>query len=105
MDRFSSADFGFATNQQQCDKCGMNKEKSHGCCHDEIKLVKIEDDQNKTSQIFFDFTSVKATAIIPSLFITASFYNNNEEADQSVYHSPPLPDQQDAYLQNCVFRI
>jgi hypothetical protein len=104
MNRFESADFGLAASQKQCDKCGMYKEKSHGCCHDEIKLVKIEDDQNQTSQFSFDFASVKATATIPSLFIIASFYNN-EEGDHSVYHSPPLPPQQDTYLQNCVFRI
>lgn len=105
MNRFASADFGFAASQQECGKCGMHKDKSQGCCHDEVKLVKIEDDQNKSLQLAFDFTAVKAITTIPSLFIATSFYNDNEEGSHHTDHSPPILNQQDTYLQNRVFRI
>lgn len=105
MNRFASADLGFTASQKECGKCGMHKDKSHGCCHDEVKLVKIEDDQIKSLQLAFDFTSVKAVTTIPSLFIATSFYNDNEEGSYHTDHSPPLINQQDTYLQNNVFRI
>jgi len=105
MNRFASADFGFTASQKECDKCGMHKDKSHGCCHDEVKLVKIEDDQNKSMQMAFDFTSIKTVVSVPSLFIATSFYNDNEEGSYHTDHSPPILNQQDTYLQNRVFRI
>lgn len=105
MNRFASADFGFAASQKECGKCGMHKDKSQGCCHDEVKLVKIEDDQNKSMQMAFDFTSVKTVATIPSVFIATSFYNDNKEGSYHTDHSPPIPNEQDTYLWNNVFRI
>jgi len=104
MNSFSSADFNPVTSKKACDTCGMDKEKSHGCCHDEVKLVKLQDDQNKSSQVSFEVASFQSIAIIPSQFITASFYNAdiiNDHPD----HSPLLLTQQDIQIKNCVFRI
>ncbi len=105
MNRFASADVGYATSQKDCGTCGMHKEKSHGCCHDEVKLVKIDDDQNKGSQFVVDWTTVKAPVAVPSQFIAASFIQTGEPATNLPGDSPPLLHGQDTYLQLCVFRI
>ncbi|MES1224204.1 MAG: hypothetical protein ABUT20_52405 [Bacteroidota bacterium] len=103
MNRFSSMDIGFVT-KNECGICGMDKTKSHGCCHDEIKLVKLQDDQNKTAQVAFDFSHVQSIAVLPSMFISASFYDA-DEINHHIDHSPPLLSQQDIQIKNCVFRI
>jgi hypothetical protein len=104
MNRFASADFSLVSGKSQCDKCGMHKTNSHGCCHDEVKLVKLQDDQNKASLVSFDFNSFQSIAITPSQFIITSFYNA-DEINHHQEHSPPLLSKQDTHLQNCVFRI
>jgi len=103
MDRFTSFDFN-PVSKNECGLCGMDKTESKGCCHDEVKFIKLQDDQNKTTQVTFDFTSLQAAAIIPSAFIATSFYNADEKKHH-VDHSPPLLHQQDLQIKNCVFRI
>ena len=103
MDRFTSFDFS-PVSKSECGLCGMNKTESKGCCHDEVKFIKLQDDQNKTAQVSFDFASVQSIAIVPSVFIVTSFYNA-DEINHHVDHSPPLPAQQDLQIKNCVFRI
>lgn len=103
MDRFMSFDFSPAA-KNECGLCGMDKAKSKGCCHDEVKFIKLQDDQNKTLQVSFDFASLQAIALIPSQFIVTSFYNAAEIKHQAD-HSPPLLSQQDIQMKNCVFRI
>ena len=81
----------------------MHLGKSHKCCGDEAKLVKLHDDQQKT-QVVHSLQAPEAVVTIPSDFIVTSFYNNNESRHQQD-HSPPLLTEQDTYLQNRVFRI
>jgi hypothetical protein len=93
----------FARESNVCERCGMNTTKSHKCCGDEIKIIKLQDDQ-QVAQAIHSMAVPVTTFTVPSDFMVTSFYN----ADQSVYHidhSPPLLTQQDTYLQNCVFRI
>jgi hypothetical protein len=103
MNRLASTEL-FAMESKECGKCGMNIHKSQGCCHDELKVVKIEDDQKISSALSFDLPSLEVVAQVPSPFITTSFYNSNVRAipDQ---HPPPLLSGQDTYIANCVFRI
>jgi|SRR5882724_4771809 len=102
MNRLASVHV-FETKNNICGKCGMKMHKSHGCCRDEVKVFKIQDDQNK-AQVVHQMQAPDAVVNIPSSFIITSFYNNNESSYQ-VDHSPPLVTGQDTYLQNCVFRI
>ncbi len=103
MNRLASTEF-FASETKECPKCGMHIETSHGCCRDEVKIVKIDDDQKVNSLVSFDFPSLTAIIQKPSEFIATSFYNaDNEKHYQN--HSPPLLSGQDTYLQNRVFRI
>ena len=102
MGRVQSVDF-YGTEKKICDKCGMSLDKAHGCCKEEVKIIKLQNDQNK-SQVSFSIKNIVSAVTIPSEFIVASVYN----ADKSFQYndqSPPLLNGQDTYLQNCVFRI
>lgn len=103
MNKLASLEL-FATEGTKCGKCGMHMHKSHGCCRDEVKVVKMEGDQKITAAVYFELPSPDALYCIPSVFIATSFYNT---AGQRQYqnHSPPLLSGQDTYLHNCVFRI
>lgn len=105
MDRLASTEW-FAMEGKQCGKCGMEMHKSHGCCHDEVKVVKMEDDQKITPTIAVDFSSLQMPAQVPSEFISTSFYNSNITRHPD-NHPPPLLSMagQDTYISNCVFRI
>lgn len=103
MNRLASTEW-FAMEGKRCDKCGMNLHKSHGCCHDELKVVKMENDQKHTPSLSFELPSTDLLASIPSAFIATSFYNGKAKAI-SDHHPPPLLSSQDTYITNCVFRI
>ena len=104
MDRFASADFSLSALKNKCESCGMHKTASQGCCHDEVKLVKLQDDQQNTIQASTVFSTPLLPATIPSVFIVTSFCNGDETRHR-LDHLPPLLSGQDIHLQNCVFRI
>ncbi len=102
MGRFQSFDL-YSVEKNDCSKCGMPMNKAHGCCKDEVKIVKLQDDQNK-STVSYEIKNVETPVIIPSGFIAAFVINPNIWLQQEV-HSPPLLTGQDACLLHCVFRI
>ncbi len=103
MNRLASMQL-FVVENEICPKCGMHIEKSHGCCRDEVKIVKMEVDQKTTPSFVCELPPVDVIGQLPSEFIAASFYNVNE-ARHFHNHSPPLLTEQDTYLRNGVFRI
>jgi len=103
MNRLASTQL-FATEKKVCGKCGMHTKKSNRCCHDEVKVVKLIQDQNTFSPDSYSIPSIEAVGYVPSEFITAAFYNFNEQRHFH-NHSPPLLSAQDTYLQINVFRI
>lgn len=82
----------------------MYTKKSRGCCHDEVKVVKLVQDQNTISIADYNISPIDPVAAIPSQFITAATYNIVEK-NHFHNHSPPLLSAQDTYLQINVFRI
>jgi len=78
-------------------------EENNGCCKDEVKIIKLKDDQNLT-YVSATIQGIDAAIITPSEFIVASFFNIQEQLHYN-NHSPPLLTEQDTHLQNCVFRI
>jgi hypothetical protein len=102
MGRYQSFDL-YTAQKNECGKCGMPMDKSHGCCKDEVKIVKLQDDQN-TSTVSYTIKNVEAPTIIPSDFIEASAITPDKLQKQED-HSPPELSNQDIYLNNCVFRI
>ena len=101
MDRFDSFRL-YKGASDWCTTCGMHA-KSHGCCHDEVKIVKIQDD-HQTSSFSFSLKNLQPAMITPSELLSVTlgkyvFLVNKTD------HSPPLISGQDTYLQNHVFRI
>jgi len=92
----------YKTTSDWCTNCGMHAAK-HGCCHDEVKIVKLQDDY-QTSSASFVFETIQPVITTPSEFLSAVLLNDESKADKTD-HSPPLLPTQEVYLQNCVFRI
>jgi len=101
MDRFDSFSL-YKTSTDWCGRCGMHISKSHGCCHDELKVIKIQDD-HQTSSAGFELKNIQPLVTTLPDFIAAEV--NSDRSVDHLNHSPPLLHGQDAYLQNCVFRI
>ena len=94
----------FEKSVNLCGKCGMVTTELNGCCHDEVKVIKLEQDQQNTPLLHYDIAPLKLKLSDPSGFIVASFYTIGQQ--RNFYnHSPPLLSVQDIYLQNNVFRI
>lgn len=102
MGRYQSFDL-YSSVKNECGKCGMPMEDSHGCCKDQVKIVKIQNDQN-SSTITYNFKAVESPALIPSDFIAASAISPNK-LQKEENHIPPELSDQDVHLLNCVFRI
>ncbi|MDZ4808918.1 MAG: hypothetical protein SGI96_11720 [Bacteroidota bacterium] len=94
----------FDTSTDVCGRCGMETRESNGCCSDELKVVKLEQDQNKVAFATIEIPSLESVSSVPSGFIFAPFVNIFEQRHFH-NHSPPLLSEQDTYLQNNVFRI
>jgi hypothetical protein len=101
MDRYTS--FGlFTSASDQCSTCGMQIDHK-GCCHDEIKIVKLQNDY-QTSSFAFVCKLAAPTIFIHSEFLVSPLYNEKNELNKT-NHSPPLLPFHDIYLQDCTFRI
>ena len=101
MDDLDSLQLGTAKTEV-CGKCGMHQEDANACCNDEVKIFKIQDDQ-QSSAINFKFSA--PDAVIASLPVSYELTLTNSTHQLFLNnHSPPLG-RQDTYLQNCVFRI
>ncbi len=102
MDKFHSWELGTDENEK-CDQCGMMTEKSSGCCRDEVKLVKIQQDVFQSKSTIYSFALPFLISHYPinlllssqKLILPKEYFN----------HTHPLLSKQYTYLSNCVFRI
>ena len=94
----------FETEAEVCGKCGMDTHESSGCCRNEVKVLKLVQDQNRLIIESLHIPALETPVITPSDFIVALFENTNRQLHFH-NHSPPLISEQDTYLQNNVFRI
>lgn len=78
-------------------------EKHQGCCKDEVKIVKLQDDQN-TATVSYNIKVAESPALIPSGFIS-TFSISSYKLQKQDNHIPPELSDQEIYLQNRVFRI
>jgi len=101
MDRYDSYSL-YKAASDWCPKCNMHT-GDRGCCHDEVKIVKLQDD-HQTSQFSFDFKNIHPAIATAPGFLSAILLDR-EIAAHKIDHSPPLLSQQDIYIQNSVFRI
>jgi len=103
MNRLDSWEF-YGKLDDKCNRCGMESTEKHGCCHDEVHVIKLTPDQ-KLALLSFDL-SVPQEIQLPAWI--NYFLAPLENGAPSVYylnHSPPLLTDSDTYLQNNVFRI
>lgn len=103
MNRLSSVHF-FGDKADRCNVCGMDQHESDGCCHDEQKVVKLEQDQNKWQGTDYSLPDFKEIATPLSLYQAAAFIPDLQSTDFYHYGPPPLS-LQDTYLQVNNFRI
>ena len=82
----------------------MHMSDAHGCCRDEVQVVKMDDDQRPTAAIDLAIPSFEPVVYVPSAFIATSFYNFNEHRS-AAFHSPPVFPSQDICVETGVFRI
>ena len=103
MDKLASARL-YEKMAKKCGKCGMHIETPNGCCRDEVKIIKMDEDQKVTVSFSYSLPALEALGHESSEFIIASFYNVPLIRRYQT-HAPPLISAQDTYLQNSVFRI
>jgi len=101
MDRYDSYSL-YKAKSDWCPKCHMHT-GDRGCCHDEVKVVKLQDD-HQTSQFSVDFKNIYP-GITPTSEFLSAISIDQDIALHKTDHSPPLLSQQDIYIQHCVFRI
>ena len=101
MGRIAEVVFGLDETGKNCDKCGMKA--TDGCCHDEVKVVKLADSHSLVQQNV-DF--VKAPIEFPE---HTSFFANSIFVGQPklVYgiHGPPDIAPTPLHILHSVFRI
>lgn len=103
MNRLASVHF-FETEAKVCGLCGMETHKSHGCCRDEVLVVKLAIDQSTTPAAEFSLPALEVPVAEYSSFLSSPLFNFDEERHFH-NHSPPLLSMQDTYLRINVFRI
>ncbi len=81
----------------------MLKKQGNNCCHDQVKLVKLQADQQKAS-FSFRLSSLEKMLVKTEVF-NFSLSCDHLLTNINVAHSPPFASRQDTYLRNCVFRI
>lgn len=100
MNKIDSMKLGESSGDR-CGKCGMESDVANGCCHDEIKIIKIQDEQ-KINQVDFELPSPEKQIASEGQFVIRLLAIGKKSLLNN--HSPPLSEQ-DNYLFNCVFRI
>ena len=102
MDKLYAAELG-ASTIDKCSKCGMEIETSNGCCKDDVKIIKLQQDQTPAQFVAVDFFLTPAQ-LPQSGFLNIEDYRGVILPEQKA-HAPPLLNYQYTYLTNCVFRL
>lgn len=96
----------FHSSTDKCPKCGMKVAKSKGCCKDEQKLIKLQDEHKKAQQdVLLQFFFAQT---LPTPFYNYDFqpiYYNSVVTEKLQLPPPPLISTVRLHLLNCVFRI
>lgn len=102
MGNYHSFDI-YSNAKDECGTCGMKMDKPHSCCKDEVKILKIHDDQNFTPANY-SVKNVQAPVTNPSSFSASSIIPSDHFFNEADLIPPELSGQ-GIYLQHCVFRI
>ncbi len=103
MKRLVSVDL-FQEKARVCGLCGMDMHNNNGCCHDEVKVLKVVQDQVSNPAVSFELPLPEAVpASLNHHVLDLAGITGLQRHFQN--HSPPLISAQDSYLQHRVFRI
>lgn len=102
MGRFQSFDL-YAAAKNECGKCGMPMDTHDGCCKDQVKIVKLQNDQNSAT-VSYNLKVTESPALIPGNIIAVSAITPIQLQNRE-NHIPPELSDQGLHLLNCVFRI
>ena len=94
----------FESKADACARCGMEMDKDNRCCHDEVKMVKMMNDQNRIPVMLYDLSTFSPASMLVSEFLSQPILNGASLVSFQG-HSPPLISLQDSYIKNRVFRI
>ena len=103
MGKFLTWDFSHYEDQY-CSNCGMKETKSKGCCQNEQKILKVEDDQNTAAdfnQLPLFSSPAFTTAFFECSFIKASLLRRLRSPSHALQRWLQLP----LFILNCDFRI
>ena len=101
------ADWGLGhNNSKTCGECGMEKseEKDNGCCKDEHKFVKNDNDQ-KTAESFVTNFALQVIDIPVECFTSSEILVSSVTEKHPVSHAPPRSSGVAVYIRNCTFLI
>jgi hypothetical protein len=102
MNKVDSVELGYA-GAEECGKCGMNVQTSDGCCKDDVKVIKMQVDQNLAKIAVPNFTlSPFLFAVLAGRF--PDFLLTSISNAFPFSNGPPLS-KQNSYLLHCVFRL
>ena len=102
MDEKQSVELG-TSKKEVCDICGMHKSKSKGCCRDEVKVIKLQQD-TQLAKIQMPSLALDVPMLAVPLYLASPFYNFTQTTSYTAFEPPPLPGCA-LYVANCVFRI
>lgn len=93
------------SNDKTCDQCGMEKshEKDNGCCKDEHKQVKLENDHK--GAIAFQLAGLMSIDLPAYEFELPQISFPAVTGQHPLSHAPPGAGDIAVYIRNCVFRI
>ena len=93
----------FDKDTDVCGQCGMHND-NNGCCHDEVVVIKSEDDQSSSIGFSLSVKSPGTKHAEVSSFIFLPLQNLDKRTG-ALTAPPPLLSEKDTFLQNRVFRI
>lgn len=94
----------YHSKESKCEKCGMQKSATKGCCNDEHKFVKLER-EHQTSQPATSVSFLFTPIILPTFFIYDTVIVSPLAETYPNSNAPPNTQGQKLYILNCVFRI
>ena len=101
------------SNAKICSFCGMARsntdqhceKENKGCCKDEQRFVKLENDQ-KISDASFKFSQISPNTITPGFSLDCCFeYIAALTKEFPVINGPPQTGNVSLFVRNCIFRI
>lgn len=101
------ADWSLGHNKSRtCANCGMEKsdEKDNGCCKDEHKFVKNDNDQKAAESFVINF-SLQVIDLPVEYFSASEIRVASLTEKYPVSHAPPRSNGVAVYIRNCTFLI